>query len=109
MTIFKTFSRSLVDVKVKNFMELEKHKNITNSLYNLAQQTLTVSLLKLRSNTVNSSRDSLKSSTFLFPELVERIKSCKGVEVVHLISALPHSGLRPDLLEVLESYHPVIE
>lgn len=87
-------------------MELEKNKIITNSLYNLAQQTLTVSLLKIRS--LNSSSSSnLKTPAFLFQELVERIKTCKGIEILHLISALPHSGLRPDLLEVLESYQPV--
>lgn len=88
-------------------MELEKNKIITNSLYNLAQQTLTVSLLKIRSLNSSSSSSNLKTPTFLFQELVERIKTCKGIEILHLISALPHSGLRPDLLEVLESYHPV--
>ena len=82
-------------------MELEKQKIITNSLYNLAQQTLKISLLKIRS------LDSLKFKTFLFQGLVERIKICKGIEIIHLISALPHSGLRPDLLKVLESFHPV--
>lgn len=93
-------------------MESEKNKIITNSLYNLAQQTLTVSLLKIRSLKSSSSSSSfsssnLKTPTFLLQELVERIKTCKGIEILHLISALPHSGLRPDLLEVLESYHPV--
>lgn len=88
-------------------MELEKNKIITNSLYNLAQQTLTVSLLKIRSLNSSSSSSNLKTPAFLFQELVERIKTCKGIEILHLISALPHSGLRPDLLEVLESYHPV--
>lgn len=93
-------------------MELEKHKTVKNSLYNLAQQTLTVSLLKIRKLTSSPSSmkvnlNSLKVATFLFQELVERIKTCQGIEIIHLISALPHSGLRPDLLQVLESYHPV--
>jgi hypothetical protein len=86
-------------------MESEKHKIITNSLYDLALHTLTVSLLKIRS--LNSSSESFKVPTFLFQDLVERIKICKGIEIIHLISALPNSGLRPDLLEVLESHHPV--
>lgn len=80
---------------------------MATSLYNLSQQTLTVSLLKLRS-TVSNRTSSDSSETFSFPELVERIKVCNGVEVIHLISALPHSGLRPDLLEFLEYNHPVI-
>lgn len=86
-------------------MESGKHKIITNSLYDLAQEILTVSLLKIRS--LNSSSESFKVPTFLFQDLVERIKLCKGIEIIHLISALPNSGLRPDLLELLESYHPV--
>lgn len=80
---------------------------MTTSLYSLSQHTLTVSLLKLRS-TVSNRTISDSSGTFSFPELAERIKICAGIEVIHLISALPHSGLRPDLLEFLEYYHPVI-
>lgn len=79
---------------------------MTVSLYNLSQQTLTVSLLKLKSTVSN--RINSDSGTFSFPELAERIRICQGIEVIHLISALPHSGLRPDLLEFMESYHPVI-
>ena len=92
-------------------MERENGKVITNSLYSLAQQTLTVSLLKIRA--LRSSPEvgnSFKmASIFLFQELVDRIKSCKGIEIIHLISALPHSGLRPDLLIILETFHPVKE
>ena len=80
---------------------------MTTSLFNLSQQSLTVSLLKLRSN-VSNRTPSDSFGTFSLPELVERIKICNGIEVVHLISALPHSGLSPDLLEFLEHYHPVI-
>ena len=91
-------------------MELKKHQANTSSLYDLARQTLTVSLLKLRVTSSSGRGDSTseKYPSFLFPELVERIKTCKGIEVIHLISALPHSGLRPDLLKVLENYQPVI-
>lgn len=92
-------------------MELKKHQAYTISLYDLARQTLTVSLLKLRITSASSRANlvSEKIPTFLFPELVERIKTCKGIEVIHLISALPHSGLRPDLLKVLETYQPVLK
>ena len=91
-----------------------EQKPVKNSLYFLSKENLKVSLLKLRSTTSESNRSSSPSGlrsttlTFSFPELVERIKTCKGIEVIHLISALPHSGLRPDLLELLESFHPVI-
>lgn len=81
-------------------MSLER----SQTLYNLAQRSLTISLIKLRSNSTNKFK--LKN-LFSFPELVERIKICKGIEVIHLITALPQTGLRPDLLEFLESYHPV--
>lgn len=84
-------------------MELEECKTRLKSLFDLSQQSLTVSLLKLRSTASIGS----KITAFSFPALVERIKFCKGIEVVHLISALPHSGLRPDLLEFLEINHPV--
>lgn len=78
-----------------------------SSLYGLSQQSLTVSLLKLRSAVSNKS--TTDSTTFSFPELAERIKVSNGIEVIHLISALPHSGLRPDLLEFLEYHHPVLK
>lgn len=84
-------------------MRLEKQQ----TLYTLAQRNLTVSLLKVRLNSAKKSQNSLDAS-FSLPELVERIKICKGIEVIHLISALPQTGLRPDLLEFLESFHPVI-
>ena len=86
----------------------------SKSLYNLAKQNLSVSLLKLRST---CSLDCRKKETaadysgkveyFSLPILVERIKACRGIEVIHLLCALPHSGLRPNLLELLESDHPV--
>jgi hypothetical protein len=66
------------------------------SLFEIAKESLTVSLLKLR----------ISQSTTL--ELIERIKSCKGIELSLLIDALPHSGLKPELLEFLVTYHPVL-
>ena len=81
------------------------NKLMATSLYSLSQQSLTVSLLKLRSTAPNKANPDL--ATFSIPELVERIKISKGIEVIHLISALPHSGLRPDLLEFLEHHQPV--
>lgn len=83
-------------------MVQEKHQ----TLYNLSQQSLTVSLLKLRHTPSTTSKNA--DTSFSMAELVERIKICKGIEVVHLVSALPQTGLRPDLLELLEIYHPVI-
>ena len=76
------------------------------TLYNFAQRSLTISLLKLRSSS-NSSNSKITDTLFSFPELVERLKKCKGIEVIHLISALPQTGLRPDLLELLELHQPV--
>lgn len=89
-------------------------KPASKSLYNLAKQNLTVSLLKLRSTCSLPSRKidraaeyGGKAEYFSLPILVERIKACRGIEVIHLLYALPHSGLRPNLLELLESDHPV--
>lgn len=78
------------------------------SLFCLAKESLTISLLKLRSrNGLDTFDTSIIASSFSIPHLVERITTSKGIEVLHLISALPHSGLRPDLLELLQFYHPV--
>lgn len=75
------------------------------SLYDLAKESLTLSLLKLRPSSLPQPRKSTNSS---LSGLMDRLKSCRGVEVLHLISALPHSGLRPDLLEIFETNHAVI-
>ena len=72
------------------------------TLYNFAQRSLTISLLKLRSSS-NSSNSKITDTLFSFPELVERLKKCKGIEVIHLISALPQTGLRPDYRKQVDS------
>lgn len=72
--------------------------NSNQSLYVIAKESLTVSLLKLRTS----------QSTVSTLELIERIKSCRGIELSLLIEALPYSGLRPELLEFLVTHHPVL-
>ena len=84
----------------------------SRSLFCLAKQSLTISLLTLRcTNSANIKEERVfdpKKLNFTLPNLATRIKDCKGIEIAHLISSLPHSGLRPDLLEYLQYYHPVI-
>jgi hypothetical protein len=73
----------------------DAHKG-PRSLFSLAQDSLTVALLRVRG--AGSGADAV---------LFGRIRLCRGVDLANLQTALPDSGLKAHTLRFLETAHPV--